>query len=111
MTGSSTPVEDRNDGKLPRRNWSLLKGDSPSSFNPQRLRQEVRTIESHGGMYADVLPKFRNIPNSEQYYPSADGHPDERRQPIVARILPEKLTDGTILALEVPTVGHAGAGR
>jgi len=80
----------------------LSKGDWPSDFNPLRLDEEVRTIiVNHGGMYVDVLPDFRNIPSSEQYYLPVDGHPNQRWQAIVTGLLTEKLTDGRIPELEV----------
>jgi hypothetical protein len=80
----------------------LSSGEWSADFNPLRLDEEVRSIiVNHGGTYVDLLPSFRNILNSEQYYLPVDGHPDERWQPIVADILTEKLTDGTIPALKV----------
>ena len=80
----------------------LSKGDWSSDLDPLRLDEEVRNlIVNHGGTYVDILPSFRSIPDSEQYYLAADGHPDERWQRIVTGLLVEKLTDGTIPALKV----------
>ncbi len=75
-------------------------GEWPASYDPYKLDNELRRIiESHGGIYLDVLPDFRTIPNPEQYYLPVDGHPNADGHAIIADLLAKALTDGSVPAL------------
>jgi hypothetical protein len=58
-------------------------------------------ISGHGGIYIEVLPDFRNIPNPVQYYFPIDGHPDARGHAIISEILAKELTRGVVPGLGV----------
>jgi hypothetical protein len=76
-------------------------GTWPQGYDPYILNAELRTIvESHGGIYIDILPGFRKIPNPEQYYYPVDGHPDARGHAIIADLLAKELTSGAVPALK-----------
>jgi hypothetical protein len=80
----------------------LSMGEWPSGFDPYKLDDEVRHIISgHGGIYIEVLPDFRNIPNPVQYYFPIDGHPDARGHAIISEILAKELTRGVVPGLGV----------
>ena len=56
-------------------------GEWPAGYDPYKLDDELRAIvTSHGGIYIDILPDFRNIPNPEQYYLSC-GWPSRCQRP------------------------------
>ena len=75
-------------------------GECPSGYDPYQLGNELRTIvTSHGGVYIDILPGFRNIPNPERYYHAVDGHPDARGHEIIAGLLAKALTGGAVTSL------------
>jgi hypothetical protein len=77
----------------------------PAGYDPYRLDDELRSVvTSHGGIYIDILPDFRNIPNPEQHYFPVDGHPDAVWHAIVAEMLAKALTSGSVPALGV--TGH-----
>jgi hypothetical protein len=81
----------------------LSMGEWPAGFDPYKLDIELRGIvESHHGTYVDILPAFRGIPNSEQYYLPLDGHPNAGGHRIVAGLLAKALTDGAVPELSVP---------
>jgi hypothetical protein len=72
----------------------------PVGYNPYKLGGEMHTIvTSHGGIYIDILPDFRNIPNPEQYYFPVDGHPNAEGHRIVSGLLASALTSGAVPAL------------
>jgi hypothetical protein len=75
-------------------------GEWPAAYDPYKLDNDLRSIiVKRGGIYIDVLPGFRTIPNPEQYYFPVDGHPDADGHAIIADLLAKALTDGTIPAL------------
>jgi hypothetical protein len=73
----------------------ISKGDWPKGTDPYQLDDEMRaTIASHGGVYLEILPAFREIPGAEHYYFPVDGHPDAEAHAIIARLLAQELTGG-----------------
>jgi hypothetical protein len=77
-------------------------GEWPAEFDPFKLDNELRPIiTGHGGIYIDILPDFRNIPNPEQGYYPVEGHLNARGHMIIARLLAKELTSGAVPALRV----------
>ncbi len=77
-------------------------GEWPAGYNPYKLDDELRSIvTNHGGIYIDILPEYRNIPNPEQHYFPVEGHLDADGHGIVSEILARELTSGAIPALKV----------
>jgi hypothetical protein len=75
-------------------------GEWPAGYDPYKLDDELRSIiVSHGGIYADILPGFRTIPNPEQYYFPVDGHPNAEGHAIIANLLAKALTNASVPAL------------
>ena len=76
-------------------------GQWPSGYDPYKIGEELRTIiTAHGGIYIDILPEFRNLPNPEQYYYPVDGHPNARGHAIIAEFMARQLTGGAVPALK-----------
>jgi hypothetical protein len=83
-------------------------GEWPASYNPYKLDDELRFIvTSHGGIYIDILPDFRNVPNPEKYYFPVDGHPDADGHRIISRLLATALTGGAVPALKFVAQSNA----
>jgi hypothetical protein len=77
-------------------------GEWPVEYNPFRLGDEVRSIvNSHGGIYIDILPDYRDIPNPERGYFPVDGHPNADGHAIIAGFLAKELTSGAGRALRI----------
>ncbi len=77
-------------------------GEWPVGYNPYKLNDQVRSIvTSHGGIYCDILPGFRAIPNPEQYYFPVDGHPNAEGHTMISALLARELTNGAVPALRV----------
>lgn len=77
-------------------------GEWPVGYNPYKLNDQVRSIvTSHGGIYCDILPGFRALPNPEQYYFPVDGHPNAEGHTIISALLARELTNGAVPALRV----------
>ena len=75
-------------------------GSWPRGYDPYNLDKEVQTIVTrHGGIYLDILPGMRDIPNPEQDYLPIDGHPDARAHAIFTSLIAQQLTSGAIPAL------------
>jgi hypothetical protein len=90
----------------------LSRGEWPSGFDPYKLDNELRTIvQSHGGIYIDILPAFHGIPNAEQYYLPFDGHPNAGGHRIVAGLLAKALTDGAVPELSIPAQPQVAQAR
>jgi hypothetical protein len=80
-------------------------GDWPAGYEPYKLDNELRaTVESHGGIYVDILPELRTIPNPERHYYPVNGHPDPEGHAMIAQLLAKELTTG-----EVPVLRPAAA--
>jgi hypothetical protein len=67
-----------------------------------------RVVESHGGIYIDILGDFRTVPNPEKYYFPVDGHPNADGHAAISRFLAMGLTGGAIPALRAAAEQQAG---
>jgi hypothetical protein len=75
-------------------------GKWPSGYDPYKLDGELRSsVTGHGGIFIDILPDFRDLPNPEQHYFPVDGHPDAAGHAIIAGFLAKELTSGIVPAL------------
>jgi hypothetical protein len=80
----------------------ISKGVWPAGFDPYKLDNELRSmIESHGGIYVDILPYFRSIPNTEQGFFPLDVHPNARGHAMISGLLARELTNGAVPVLKV----------
>ncbi len=78
-------------------------GKWPAGYDPYALPDDVRSIiERHHGTYIDILPGFRALTNSEQYYFPVDGHPTPAGHALLSSFLAKGLTEGA-----VPELGNA----
>jgi hypothetical protein len=76
-------------------------GTWPAGYDPYKLGREMRAIvESHGGIWIDVLPDFREVQSPERYFFPVDGHPDARAHAIFSRLIAAKLTSGATPVLK-----------
>jgi hypothetical protein len=72
-------------------------GEWPAGYDPYKLNNELRAIvENRGGIYIDVFPYFRTVPNPERHYFPVDGHPDSVAHAMFAGFLARELTSGVI---------------
>lgn len=79
-------------------------GQWPAGYDPYKLDDELRTlIKRHGGIYVDILPDYRNLPNPEKGYFSVDGHPNGNGHTTISRLLAKELTNGAVPALRAAT--------
>jgi hypothetical protein len=86
----------------------ISRGESPVGFDPYKLDDELRSIiVSHGGTYLDILPDFRNIPNTERSFLPLDGHPDAQGHAMISGLLAKELTNGAVPALRVAAPQNA----
>jgi hypothetical protein len=75
-------------------------GEWPQGYDPYKLDDELRSIITrHGGIYIDILPDYRNIPNPEQGYLPVDGHPNANGHATISKLLAKELTNGAVPAL------------
>jgi len=75
-------------------------GKWPAGYDPYMLDRKLRALVTEiGAIYVDILPDFRDIPNSERYYLPADGHPNAAGHALLAGMLAKQLTSGAIPAL------------
>jgi hypothetical protein len=87
-------------------------GEWPAGYNPYRLDNELRSVvTSHGGIYIDMLPDFRSIPNPERQYFPVDGHPNAAGEATIARLLAKQLASGAIPELKVADQPQAAMGE
>jgi hypothetical protein len=78
----------------------LSMGYAQNGFSPYTLDDKLRSIvERHGGIYIDILPRFREIPHAEDYYFLVDAHPNARGTAIIAEFIARELTRGAMPAL------------
>jgi hypothetical protein len=81
----------------------ISSGEWPAGFDPFKLDNELRSmIVSRGGTYVDILPAFRNIPNTEQGFYPLEGHPNPQGHRMISALLAEELTEG-----RTPVIGVA----
>jgi hypothetical protein len=75
----------------------ISRGAWPDGYDPYKLGEELRSmIEGQGGVYVDLLPDFRRIPDPQRHYFAVDGHLDVEGHAMIARMLEEKLASGKI---------------
>jgi hypothetical protein len=75
-------------------------GEWPAGFDPYRLGEQLRDIITrHGGIYIDILPDYRYLPNPEQGYYRVDGHLNADGNVMISNMLAKELTNGAIPAL------------
>jgi hypothetical protein len=87
-------------------------GEFPKGYNPYKLDDEMRSIvATHGGIYIDILPDFRTIPNPEQNYFPVDGHPDVDGHAMIAGFLAKALINGTVPGFSIPAQAQVAQGR
>jgi hypothetical protein len=80
-----------------------LMGGWPVGFDPYKLSHELRAIiESHGGIYVDILPFFRALPNPQSDYFPIDGHPNAAGHATISRLLAAGLGNDAIPGLSFP---------
>ncbi len=72
-------------------------GNWPEESDPYKLDNDLRTIiRKHGGIYVDILPYFRAIPDAETYYYPIDGHPDAPGHVLITRMLVDAFSQSPI---------------
>jgi len=84
---------------IPQRAQAILisTGTWPRGLDPFAFGDEVKSIaERHGAIYLDSLSGFREIANPGRLYFPVDGHLNSNGQGVVAKLLANKLTDGTV---------------
>jgi hypothetical protein len=87
-------------------------GEWPGGIDPYKLGNELRAIVvSRAGIYIDILPGYRSIPNPEEYYFAVDGHPTADGQKIISGLIAEALTGGAVRALSIATRPQAATAR
>jgi hypothetical protein len=86
-------------------------GTWPEGYDPYKLDRELRSIvRSHGGVYVDILPGFRNTPDpGDSYFPN-DGHPDGNGHELISELLTESLIASPIPALTASPNAQSGIG-
>ena len=64
----------------------------PAGFSPYQSSEYMRSVvESNGGVFLDILPDFRNIPDAGSYFYPVDGHPTPAGHKILSTMLAEAL--------------------
>ena len=87
----------------------ISSGEWPAGFDPYKLDNELRSMFMlHGGTYIDILPSFRNIPNTERGFFPIDGHPNARGHAMISGLLDKELTGGALAVLRVAARRNAG---
>jgi len=80
-------------------------GEWPAGIDPYALGRRIQPIVAKlGGLYVDILPYYRRIPNPETGFFRVNGHPNELGHRIFSTLIADQLTGGAIPALS------AGAG-
>jgi hypothetical protein len=97
---------------LPRHAQAVMiaSGDWPADLNPYSFGNQLKPIvEKNGGVYIDILPAFRNIPNIHSDFYPVDPHLDIAGHAAAATVLEKGLTGGAIPALSAqsPAAGTA----
>jgi hypothetical protein len=83
-------------------------GEWPEGYDPYKIDNELRAvIMSHGGIYVDIFPAFRTIPNPENLYLPVDGHPDAEGHAMISGLLAKVLTSGVVPDLRAATQQQA----
>jgi hypothetical protein len=80
----------------------IAMGEWPQGIDPYKLSDELRNIVTrHGGIFIDVLPSYRSIPDPEQLYFVVDSHPNAKGHAVISGILARELTSHTVPALRI----------
>jgi hypothetical protein len=75
-------------------------GTWPNGYDPFQLGRSLRAIVvGHGGIYIDILPDFRTVPDPERYYYAVDGHLDPGGNALVSQMVAKALISGAVAAL------------
>jgi hypothetical protein len=83
-------------------------GEWPQGYDPYKIDNELRSIIiNRGGIYLDIFPAYRLIPNPENHYFPVDGHPDAEGHAMISGLLAEALTSGVVPALRAATQPQA----
>jgi hypothetical protein len=90
----------------------IAQGEWPAGYDPYKLNNELRAIiVRHGGIYIDVLPDFRTMPDFDKHYLPVDGHPDAKGHAIIAHLLARELTSGTVPVLKAAAQPQASSAQ
>jgi len=90
-----TAVPDRAEASL------ISARDWPLDVDPFAFGRRVRSAaESHGCVYLDLLPAFRNVPAAGRLYYPVDGHVNSNGDALIARLLADRLTNGIFPSLK-----------
>jgi hypothetical protein len=87
---------------LPNRAQAMMisMGDWPAGYDPYGMDKQLRSIiVSHGGVYLDLLPKFRAFASPERYYFPVDGHPTPQGHAVISELIAGALTSDDVLTL------------
>jgi hypothetical protein len=88
----------------------ISKGEWSPDLDPYKLDEEMRAIvESHGGIYVDILPDYRTAPNPENGFYPADGHFNPEGHAMVTEFLARELTNGSVPGLTLGARAQAEA--
>jgi len=86
----------------------ISRGEWPDDYDPFELDLALRDIVTrHGGVYVDILPDFRNVPNPEVHYFPVDGHPNASGHAVISEMLARALTNGAIPELRAASAPPA----
>ncbi len=86
-------------------------GTWPAGSDPYKLDRELQSIvNSHGGIYLDILPGLRNIPDPGNNYYPMDGHLDGNGHEMISELLAEALIASPIPELKVSRPTPTGWG-
>jgi hypothetical protein len=81
-------------------------GEWPKDFDPYGIDERVRRlVEADGGTFIELLPRFREVPDSQRLYLPLDGHPTVAGYAFLSDALTAQLTAGTIPALGARAAG------
>jgi hypothetical protein len=87
-------------------------GEWPAGYNPYKVGTDVSAILArHGGVYIDILPEFRTIPNPEKGYFPIDGHLNAEGHTFVSHLMAQELTNGAVPELQTGDQVYASLKR
>jgi hypothetical protein len=84
-------------------------GNWPTGVDPYAFGNKMKSVvDSHGGVYLDLLSDFREIPDAASLYYPVDGHLNPDGQGVIAQLLAKKLANGILptLKLASPALGR-----